>query len=72
MLYGVTHEARIRDGNIEVNGTLYVSPSAAASALRGGKSSNGWTIWKYKGEKLADLRGRLPATADGEADTGTP
>jgi hypothetical protein len=59
-LYGVTHIARVRDGRIDLNGQLYDSPSAAASSLRDGKASNGWVIWKYEGEYLADLRARLP------------
>jgi hypothetical protein len=40
--YGVSHVARIRDGQIELEGKLYGSPSAAASALIGGKAVNGW------------------------------
>ena len=43
-LYGVTHFGRVHDGGIEVEGVLYATPSAAASALRGGKASNGWVI----------------------------
>jgi hypothetical protein len=58
-VYGVTHGARLRDGKIELNGMSYDSPSAAAAALRGGKASNGWVLWKYKGELLAALRARL-------------
>jgi len=58
-LYGVSHAARIRDGQIELNGRVYDSPSAAAGSLRAGKASNGWVIWKYKGELLSDLRARL-------------
>jgi predicted type IV restriction endonuclease len=67
-LYGVTHVARLRDGRIEVNGISYDSPSAAAAALRDGKASNGWVIWKYKGEFLADLRARIPAQPKVEAN----
>jgi hypothetical protein len=63
-LYGVTHVARVRDGRIELNRRTFESPSAAASALRDGKASNGWVIWKYKGEYLADLRARLPTAAN--------
>ncbi len=58
-LYGATHAARVRDGAIELEGKTYATPSAAASALRGGKASNGWVIWKFKGELLADLRAKL-------------
>ena len=65
-LYGVTHAGRIRSGRIELNGQTFDSPSAAASALRNGKASNGWVIWKYKGELLAELRSRLPSNAPGE------
>jgi hypothetical protein len=67
-LYGVTHGARVRDGQIEVEGKLYGTPSAAASALRAGKATNGWTTWRHKGASLAELRTRLleqtPAFAD--------
>jgi hypothetical protein len=58
-LYGVSHAARVRDGAIELQGQLYMTPSAAASALRDGKASNGWVIWRYKGQLLADLRAKL-------------
>jgi hypothetical protein len=60
-LYGKVHTARIRDGQIELQGQLY-SPSAAAGLLRAGKASNGWVIWQYKGETLAILRDRLLAS----------
>jgi hypothetical protein len=67
-LYGVTHVARVRDGRIELNGAIYDSPSAAASALRDGKASNGWVIWKFKGEFLAELRARLPVASNREVN----
>jgi hypothetical protein len=63
-LYGVSHEARVRDRRIELNGQLYDTPSAAASALRNGKASNGLVIWKYKGELLSELRARLPGQGE--------
>ena len=62
-LYGVSHAARLREGKIDLNGTLYDTPSAAAAALRDGKASNGWVIWKYKGEFLADLRARASSAS---------
>jgi hypothetical protein len=58
-LYGVTHTARIRDGEIELKGKRYATPSAAAVALRDGKATNGWVTWRYKGAFLADLREKL-------------
>lgn len=58
-LYGATHTARISGGRIEMSGRFYDSPSAAASALRAGKASNGWRIWCYQGSTLRDLRARL-------------
>lgn len=71
-LYGVTHAARIRDGEIELQGTTYGTPSAAAAALRDGKASNGWIIWRYKGDTLADLRAKLTAESrDAELPTAT-
>jgi hypothetical protein len=62
-LYGVTHAARLGEGRMELNGQLYDSPSAAVSALRDGKASNGGVTWKYKGQTLADWRARLPQVA---------
>jgi hypothetical protein len=71
-LYGVTHAARVRDGEIELQGKTYGTPSAAAAALRGGKASNGWIIWRYKGDTLADLRAKLTAgSQDAESPTAT-
>ncbi len=58
-LYGVTHFGRVHDGGIEVEGVLYATPSAAASALRGGKASNGWVIWTHRGRLLGQLRDQL-------------
>ncbi len=60
LVSGVTHPARVRDGKIEWNGQLFDSPSAASMALRNTQSWNGWVDWRYRGEKLADLRSRLP------------
>ena len=46
---------------IKYNGQIYDAPSAAGAAVRGGKSTNGWSFWKYKDKngnliKLAELR----------------
>lgn len=65
-LYGITHTARVQDGRLEPNGTVYPTPSAAACALRGGKATNGWVVWRYKGALLAQLRARY---AEGVATT---
>jgi hypothetical protein len=48
-------------------GKLYDSPSAAGSAVRDGKSTNGWTFWKYKNDngqwvEIKTLKGRAPTT----------
>ena len=32
------------------NGTIYKSPSAAASAVMGGQAANGWRFWSQEGE----------------------
>ncbi len=32
-------------GNVEYEGSLYSTPSAAASAVRNGGAANGWTFW---------------------------
>ncbi len=69
-LYGVSHVARVRDGAIELEGHVYATPSAAAAALRGGKASNGWVIWRHQGQLLADLRARL-ARSTSSSDVGT-
>lgn len=60
-LYGVTHAARVRDGQIELGGQIFGTPSAAASSLRNGKATNGWITWRHKGESLAELRAKLVA-----------
>ncbi len=39
------------NGGIVYKNTLYDTPSAAGSAIRGGKATNGWTFWKYKDEE---------------------
>ena len=39
--------------------------------LRNTQSWNGWGDWSYKGEKLADLRGRLPADEDASEGQGS-
>jgi Restriction Enzyme Adenine Methylase Associated len=67
-LYGVTHTALVRDGQIELDGVLYATPSAAASALQDGKASNGWVVWRHKGVLLADLRAKLPASQPESAE----
>ena len=67
---GVTHVARLRDGQIDLNGTLYATPSAASKDLRHRQAFNGWVDWRYKGELLAELRGRMPAARDARPDAG--
>lgn len=34
-----------QDGNVEVNGEEYSTPSAAAQAVKGGGTANGWDFW---------------------------
>lgn len=51
-------------GRIVIDGISYRSPSAAGSAVRGGKATDGWTFWKYRNqqgnwERLDKLRKRL-------------
>ncbi len=55
----VTHAARLHEGRIELEGKVYATPSAAAASLLGGTAVNGWKTWRYKGERLSDLRERL-------------
>ena len=60
------------DGTLAVSGTTHPTPSAAASAAKGGGAANGWDFWATEdaGGKtsLATLRARL---ADAR-DTGVP
>lgn len=71
-LYGVSHAARVRDGEIEFEGKTYATPSAAASALRSGKASNGWVTWEYKGQLLSDLRAKLGHSDQQGSETTNP
>ena len=51
-----------QDGALMLNDAPYYSPSAAGSALRDGKATNGWSFWKLEGgdgATLDDLRSRL-------------
>ncbi len=46
---GIQHKAMVeKNGTITMGGKTYTSPSSAGSAVRGGKSTNGWTFWKHK------------------------
>ncbi len=65
-LHGITHLARVRDGQIEFGGATYKTPSAAAAALKGGgrQGVNGWVTWKHEGTLLADLRAKLSVSSD--------
>ena len=36
---------------LRLDGKTYDSPSAAGSAVRGGKATNGWVFWTYKNDK---------------------
>lgn len=67
---GVTHTARLREGQIELAGSRYATPSAAASALLNGTAVNGWNVWRFNGRRLVELRSQLrPAThPDQKAD----
>lgn len=50
------------DGTLTCDGTAYTSPSAAGSAVRGGKATNGWIFWAAEREgsavPLATIRAR--------------
>lgn len=48
-------------GTIKYDGQLYDSPSAAGKVARSGKSTNGWSFWRYKDKdgnlvKLSELK----------------
>lgn len=64
------------DGQLEIDGALYDSPSGAAVAVVG-HEMNGWTFWGApSGEgtlvPLAELRSRLEPTAPGESEQPPP
>jgi hypothetical protein len=46
---GKLYKAILRkDGQIRYNGVNYKTPSAAGSALRDGRATNGWQFWHYE------------------------
>lgn len=59
------------DGTLEVDGTSYPTPSAAASAVKGGGAANGWDFWAVERstgrDTLATLRARYVDARDGSA-----
>jgi hypothetical protein len=61
---GKHHVARLRGGEIELNGQRYPSLAAAAVAITG-KPTNGWSFWRVKHDgknvPLAKLRSALHA-----------
>jgi len=38
-------------GRIVIDGRTFDSPSQAGSFIRGGRSTNGWTFWRYRNAK---------------------
>jgi hypothetical protein len=52
--------ARVTAGGIEVEGTVYASPSGAARGVIGNTAVNGWQWWRVKphGRRLSDIRPR--------------
>jgi alkylated DNA nucleotide flippase Atl1 len=45
------------DGQIEVAGKLYATPSNAGYHVKGGRAANGWTFWHLEdGRRLTDVR----------------
>lgn len=70
-LRGVRATVR-EDGALVVGDVAYFSPSAAGSAIRDGKATNGWSFWKLvdgDGATLEDLRSRLVGE-DSTTDVG--
>lgn len=55
--------AAVVNGNIEVDGKTYPTPSAAGSAVKGGAPVNGWDFWAIEEPSgkttLATLRARF-------------
>ena len=67
-VFGVTHIGRLLEGELEVNGVTYGTPSAASAAIRSRQSWNGWVDWRYRGATLAALRQRLPSVSAAESE----
>lgn len=45
------------DGQIEIDGKKYSSPSNAGYHVKGGKATNGWSFWQLlDGRRLSDIR----------------
>ncbi len=58
---GREHVAEIRDGRLVLaDGEAFTSPSAAARALNGDVSVNGWKVWTRNGRSIGEIvdRGR--------------
>ncbi len=45
----------LEDFRVQVNGKIYGSPAAAATAVSG-HNENGWRIWRYKHEPTSEVR----------------
>ncbi len=56
---GNRYTGHLRSGQIEVDGRLFSSPSAAGAYVRKGSATNGWKWWRYRDELLWSLRERL-------------
>ena len=50
--------ARIVDGGIDIDGTVYASPSGAARSITGTTAENGWVWWRVRdsGKTLSEIR----------------
>lgn len=61
------------DGQLQVHGETFASPSAAARHVRGG-ATNGWYFWSVPdGRRLGELRGDVPARSTrGGSSEGVP
>jgi len=53
-----TYYARLRDGQVELDGQLYPTLSAAARSIVG-HAKNGWKFWSFNGVSLGSLRDKL-------------
>lgn len=54
--HGTEHRADVRGGALLLDdGREFSSPTAAAMAVNGGVSVNGWRVWSRNGTSLADL-----------------
>ncbi len=56
---GSTYSGQVTGGQIEVDGRLFATPSAAGGYVRNGAPTNGWKWWRFRDKTLWTLREQL-------------